>query len=235
MPTSASAVTAAELRRFTLFAGLDDGIAERLCTQVRALHLNRGEVVVEYRSTTTNVFLLLEGQLLANRFSASGQEVGYRRLHLHSYFGELAAFDSAPRSVNIVTLTEARVGSITAPAFNAMIADVPGVARALLTDMAQTIRELSNRLFEASAVSVPGRVEAELTRMALAQGLSEDGDFIDNMPTHAELATLIGGQRETVTRALGRLVDLGIVAKQGRGLVIRDFEALLDRTEESGD
>lgn len=110
-----------------------------------------------------------------------------------------------------------RRGKRSAKAFNQLVATVPGVARALLTDMAQTIRKLCNRLFVASAVSVPSRVEAEITHMALAQELCENVDTIENMPTHAELAALIGGQRETVSRTLNRLVDAGVVAKKGRG------------------
>ena len=98
----------------------------------------------------------------------------------------MAAFDGALRSVNIVALTDTRVGMISAEAFNELVATLPSAARALLTHIAQTIRELSNRLFEAGAVSVPGRVEGEITRMALAQGLCEDGDTIENMPTHAD-------------------------------------------------
>jgi CRP/FNR family transcriptional regulator, cyclic AMP receptor protein len=75
-------------------------------------------------------------------------------------------------------------------------------------------------------------VAAEVTRLALAAGVSGNGGVIADMPTHAELAAAIGGQRETVTRALNRLVDAGIVVKQGRSLIIRDFEALLAQTGE---
>lgn len=231
MPRETSAISAAELRQLTLFAGMDDGEIERLGGIVRAQIYERGEILIEYQSATSDVFLLFEGRLLANRFSGAGHEVGFRRMQPVCYFGELAAFDGSPRSVNIVALSTARVGRIAAADFKSLVAGTAGLANTLLIDMAYRIRDLSNRLYESTAISVPGRVEAELMRMALAQGLSGDNEIIDDMPTHAELATLIGGQRESVTRALGRLFDLGIVEKQGRGLVIRDFDALMDRTE----
>jgi CRP/FNR family cyclic AMP-dependent transcriptional regulator len=231
LPRETSAISAAELRQLTLFAGMDDGEIERLGGIVRAQIYERGEILIEYQSATSDVFLLFEGRLLANRFSGAGHEVGFRRMQPVCYFGELAAFDGSPRSVNIVALSTARVGRIAAADFKSLVAGTAGLANTLLIDMAYRIRDLSNRLYESTAISVPGRVEAELMRMALAQGLSGDNEIIDDMPTHAELATLIGGQRESVTRALGRLFDLGIVEKQGRGLVIRDFDALMDRTE----
>lgn len=51
------------------------------------------------------------------------------------------------------------------------------------------------------------------------------------MSTCAELAALLGCQRETVTRTLNRLVDLRMVAKQWRNLVINDFDVLRECAE----
>lgn len=233
MPGEAAAITTTELQQCSLFAGMALPDLQRVAARIRTQSYDRGESVIEYLSSTSDVFLLLEGRLLANRFSASGTEVGYGRMAPVCYFGELAAFDGAPRSVNIVALTQARLGRIPAADFKAMTAASSSMANALMIDMANRIRDLSNRLYESSAVSVAGRLEAELTRMAVAQGISGDGGIIENMPTHAELATVIGGQRETITRALGRLVDLGIVTKQGRKLVILDFDALMARTDDT--
>lgn len=231
MSRQAPPVTVDELAGFGLFAGLSPAQLAKVAQQVRTLGFERGEIVIEHQSEGRDVFLLIEGQLMVNRYAASGLEIGYRRIRPPAYFGELAVFDKAPRSVNIVALAPARVGNIPGAAFLTLLDAMPDLARTLLADMAGRVRDLSNRLFESTAVSVPGRVEAELLRMCVAAGIGEDGGVIDNMPTHAELATLVGGQRETVTRALNRLAELDIVAKQGRSLVIRDFDALLERTE----
>lgn len=231
MAAQAAPVTGAELATFRLFAGLTEHDLARVARQVRAHDYQRGEVVIEYLSEGSDLFLLFDGQLLINRYAASGLEVGYGRIRPPGYFGELAVFDAAPRSVNIVALTPARIGCIAGPAVLGLLDTIPAFARTLLADMAGRTRDLTNRLFEATALSVPGRVENELVRMCVAAGLTDGGGVLENMPTHAELAALIGGQRETVTRTLNRLADLDIVAKQGRSLVVRDFEALLERAE----
>lgn len=230
MPSQAAPVTGAELEQFQLFAGLGASELAQVAGEVRAHDYQRGEIVIEYLSEGRDLFLLLDGQLLINRYSASGVEVGYGRIRPPGYFGELAVFDEAPRSVNIVALTTARIGCIARPAVLHLLDTIPAFARTLLADMAMRTRDLTNRLFEATALSVPGRVENELVRMCVAAGITEGG-LLENMPTHAELAALIGGQRETVTRTLNRLADLGIVTKQGRNLVVCDFEALLERAE----
>jgi CRP-like cAMP-binding protein len=232
MPGAAPAITVAEVKRFGLFEGLPEMAIASLSGRIRAALYQRGETVIDYGSTDSDVFLLIEGQLLAKRFAVNGQEFGYRRLPQSSYFGELAALDGSPRSVSIIAASDARIGVIAARDFRAMLEEWPALLKTLMVDLARRVRELSDRLFEVSTVSVPGRVAAEVTRLALAAGVAGDGGVVPEMPTHAELATLVGGQRETVTRALNRLVDAGVVAKEGRSLVIRNFEALLAQTGE---
>jgi CRP/FNR family transcriptional regulator, cyclic AMP receptor protein len=232
VPAGAPPMTLREAAGFALFDGLPDAALTSLMARVRTAAYGRGETVIDHGATDTEVFLLIEGQLLARRLSAGGQEVGYRRLPQFSYFGELAALDGSPRSVSIIAVSDARVGVIAARDFRALLEEWPMLARKLLVDQARRVRELSDRLFEAGTVSVSGRVAAEVTRLALAAGVDGDGGIVADLPTHAELAALIGGQRETVTRALNRLVDAGIVAKQGRSLIIRNFEALLAQTGE---
>lgn len=231
MPTLAQAFTAQDLARFPLFAGLDAIAAAALVGRIRPLRFAGGETIVEYGTTGGDVFLLQDGLLLAKRFSAAGQEFGYRRIRVPGYFGELAALDGGPRSVSVVVLADARVGVIPAADFKAMVTASPTFTAALLADLAVRVRDLSERLFEAGTISLPGRVAAEVTRMALAAGVTGDGGTLPDLPTHAELAARLGGQRETVTRAFNRLVDAGIVARHGRNLVIHDFEALLARTD----
>lgn len=231
MPTPSAAFTTHDLARFALFAGFDAAAATALAARVRSLRFAGGETIVEYGTAGGDVFLLLDGLLLAKRFSAAGQEFGYRRIDVPGYFGELAALDGGPRSVSVVALADARVGVIRAADFRAMVTASPAFSTALLADLAARVRDLSDRLFEAGTISLPGRVAAEVTRMALAAGVTGDGGTLPDMPTHAELAARVGGQRETVTRAFNRLVDAGIVARHGRSLVIHDFEALLARTD----
>jgi CRP/FNR family transcriptional regulator, cyclic AMP receptor protein len=232
MATAAPRLTIAEIGQFALFAGLPAAALADLPGRIRLLHFGRGETLIEYGAAGSDVFLLVEGQLLAKRFSAAGQEIGFRRMSHFSYFGELAGLDGHPRSVSVIAFTDARVGVITTRDFKAMLADWPVLTQTLLIDLARRNRELSDRLFEGGTVSVPGRVAAAITRLALAAGVDGDGGVVPDMPTHAEMAALIGGQRETVTRAFNRLVDAGIVERRGRTLVIRNFEALLAQTGE---
>ena len=108
----ASAFTAADVGRFALFEGLSAAAIAELQRRIRLLHVPRGATVIEYGSVGGDVFLLLEGQLLAKRFSADGHEFGFRRILQGTYFGELAALGGGPRSVSIVAFTSSSSGLI---------------------------------------------------------------------------------------------------------------------------
>lgn len=230
----ATLVSDRDLRRFGLFGSLPAADLTVLDGSLRVRDYARGEMVVRHLDTGSDVYVLFDGQLLANQFSASGREISYRRIVAGNYFGELAAVDGLARSVNIVALTEAKVGMVPGSVFRGLLDTSPALARALLADMATRVRDLSNRLFETSAVTVPFRVDAEIIRLAMAAGVEANRATIALPPTHAELAALVGGQREAVTREIGKLIDAGLVDKRGRSLIVLDVDGVIERVEDGG-
>lgn len=207
---------------------------EALAPQIEHLHYGKGELIVQRLDESGGIHLLLKGALLANQYARSGREVGYRRISAGGYFGEISAIDGLPRSVNIVALEDVRVARLPQPLVENLFEQSPRFMRAILEDLANLTRALTDRLFELNAVSVACRVDIELLRMAA----SAEGDgreaVIHRCPTHAELAVLVGSQREPVTRELNRLAGLGIVSQTGRTLRILDLPALADEIERIG-
>lgn len=220
-----------ELRAYELFARLSDDELEVARDAIRVARHEKGETIIAHQDPGQDVYLLMEGTLLANRYSAAGREVGYRRIREGTHFGELAAFDGQPRSVNVIALTDCTIGTIPAATFRQLLERSTAFVETLLTRMAEIIRDLSDKVFEASAGSVRLRLDSELIRMAMEVGPEGNRAHIANPPTHAELAALIGGQRETVTRAFNELVSEGIVSKEGRSITIEDLDTLIERVE----
>lgn len=221
------------LRKFSIFEDLSDDELDIVLKKVSVVHFERGETIIAHEARDTDVFLLLDGQVLANRYSLAGREISYRRLPPNSYFGELAVFDGQPRSVNIVALSQVEIGRLSGQAFSELMAAIPGMSKALLRDMSARIRDLSDRIYETTASSVKMRFYTELIRNAMAVGGDEEGEIIlKDPPTHAEWAATVGGQRETITRAISELTSLGLLRKQGRNLVITDLNGLMDQCED---
>ncbi|UAB79372.1 Crp/Fnr family transcriptional regulator [Erythrobacter sp. SCSIO 43205] len=221
-----------KLRCFSIFDGLTDEELRRVQSKVSVVRFERGETIIAHEARDTDVYLLLDGQVLANRYSLAGREISYRRLPPNSYFGELAVFDGEPRSVNIVAMTEVLIGRLSGPAFSDLMAAIPSISKALLRDMGARIRELSDRIYVTTASSVKMRFYNELIRNAMALGGGDGEIVLKDPPTHAEWAATVGGQRETITRAISELTSLGLLRKQGRNLVITNLHGLMDQVEE---
>lgn len=221
------------LRKFTIFQDLSDEILESVKNRIMVVHFARGETIIAHEARDTDVFLLLDGQALVNRYSMAGREISYRRLPANSYVGELAVFDGMPRSVNVIAVTEVVMGRMTGATFNDLVLTIPEVTKALLRDLSARTRDLSNRIYENTASSVKMRFYSELMRAALAEQGDEDEILLRDPPTHSDWAAIVGGQREAITRALGELISLGIMRKQGRDLVVTDLDRLIDQIEEA--
>lgn len=221
------------LRNFSLFKELSTEDLDAVKSRIMVVRYARGETIIQHEAQDTDIFLLLEGEALVNRYSLSGREISYRRLPTNSYMGELAVFDGKPRSVNVIAVTEVVIGRLSGAAFTEIILTIPQAMRALLRDLSARIRDLSNRVYENTASSVKMRFYSELMRAALAEQSDKDEIVLVNPPTHSEWAASVGGQREVITRAVGELVSMGIIRKEGRNLVIMDLDRLIDQIEES--
>jgi CRP-like cAMP-binding protein len=229
-----SSATAEDYRTNKLFRHMSRQEVEALGAQIEHLRYGKGEMIVQRRDEDGGIYLLVDGILLANLYARSGREVGYRRILPGGYFGEISAIDGLPRSVNIVALEDVRLVRLPQRLVLRLFEESPRFMRALLEDMASLTRALTDRLFELTAVSVACRVDIELLRMATAAGGDGETAVIHPCPTHAELAVLVGSQREPVTRELNRLASLNIVRQSGRTLKILDMAALADEVERIG-
>lgn len=222
-----------QLRQFSILADLSEHDLASVRQRLKIVNFARGETIIAHQAEDADVYLLLTGQAVANRYSAAGREISYRRIPPNSYIGELAVFDGRARSVNIVALTDVTAGLLNEAVFRDLMLSMPVLSQALLRDLAWRVRDLTDRIYETTASSVKMRLYSELVRTAIAEGGDDDEIVIQNPPTHAEWAALVGGQREAITRALSELTALGLLRKQGRSLVITDLDRLLDQIEET--
>lgn len=202
--------------------------------QVEWRDASGGEVIVDRMETGGSLYLVAAGLLLAHQYSHSGREVGFRRLGPGEHFGELGALDGRPRSVTITALAPTRLGRLSKAMVVRLLDISTGFRGALIEDLVADVRRLSERIFDLSVLPVSGRVAVTLLRQGLEAGVRDNTARIERSPTHAEMATLIGAQREGVTRELGRLEAEGLVLRRGRLLTLPDVSRLAAEVERAG-
>lgn len=182
---------------------------------VQACHWHRyeaGEEIVRYHDNSNSVFLVMQGEVRVNYNSISGKEVILCDLAVGEIFGELTAIDGQSRSANVVARTSTLLASISSSVFQELIFSNRQIAAAILQRLTGQIRRLTERVFESDTLKVPNRIRAKLLYLAKTQAtISNNKAIISAVPTHVELACLIGTHREAVTRELNELEAENII------------------------
>ncbi len=215
-----------------LFSDLTDRDFDVLNTRCRWRRYRADQQIVAHHDQTNDVFFIVSGKVRVVIYSLAGKEITFRDMGAGKTFGELSAIDGKPRSANVIALTDAVVPSMPASVFWQVLRDHPEVSARILKQLAALARNLSERVFEFSALGVKNRIHAELLRLARDHGGDGNSAIISPAPTHAEIASRISTQRELVTRELNALARDGLIERRGRSLVICDMSRLSQIVEE---
>jgi CRP-like cAMP-binding protein len=94
--------------------------------------------------------------------------------------------------------------------------------------LSERLRLYENRLEDLTIKQVPARLASLLLMLCESEGvMTADKQIkIPTHYTHENLGTMIGANRVAVTRAFGRLQDLGAVQVLRRRIYLADIEAL---------
>jgi CRP-like cAMP-binding protein len=208
------------------FRGLPAADLEAMARRCRWRRYGPGEQVVGHQEESRDVFFVVSGRVRVTLFSLSGKEVTFRDLSAGEMFGELAAIDGQPRSASVIALADSLIASLSGEAFWEVLREQPEVAAVTLKRLAANVRDLSERVFEFSTLTVNNRIQAELLRLAHAHMQDEDNAVIAPAPTHAEIASRVSTHREAVTRELSRLARAGVIERRAGKLLVLDVPRL---------
>ena len=98
--------------------------------------------------------------------------------------------------------------------------------------MTRRIRQVNEQVQDLAFKDVHGRVASTLFNLLKTEkDTSKDPnkEMLNSLKmTHQDLANMVGSSRETVTRALNRLQDEGVISISHQQISILDTEKLLD-------
>ncbi|MSP83396.1 MAG: Crp/Fnr family transcriptional regulator [Alphaproteobacteria bacterium] len=188
-----------------------------------------GDHVFRRGEKSDSFYFLVKGKLRAISYRSGEQEVAFADVTRGGSFGELSAIDGEARSADMVAVEDSVVGAITRQQFRDLLARHPSVALRMLSLFTRVVRQANDRVVDLSTRSPVQRVYSELLRESQPDPSGSGAWMIDPMPRHEEIASWAGTTTETVARAVGQLMKLGMVKRQGKA---RQGKALflIDRT-----
>ena len=220
------------LAEMPLFQDVDVEELSRLGVRARTKTLDSGQILFDQAEQSRDVYFLLSGRLLAVHLTADGREMIFGRIDYKTYQGELAALDNGERSLSIYAHRSAEVLVVSQQDFLNVMENIPVVRQRVTLNLVATVRRLTERLYQATLFSAEQRVRSYLVRLALEAGQMHKGGEIIDAPTHSEIASWIGSNREVVSRIMSGLKKSGVIHTQRKLIRLLEPDVLLQSLSE---
>lgn len=214
-----------ELKLIPLFSEMrEEDLQQIINMSVRQVYKKDNMVLIEEEIGST-MFIILSGRVKISRISDEGREVILSILVDGDFFGEMAILDGQTRSANAVTLEDTEMMIIRRENFLQILHDHPQVAINLLKELAHRLRRSDSQIKSLSLQNAMGKVASTLLRIADDSGIIKQGRVeIAHLPPQQDLANMAGTSRETISRVIKSLGQLGYVKKEGSKLIIPDYD-----------
>lgn len=215
------------LRRCALFAHVPDEGLRSVAELMRRRRFRRNEMIFHQGDIGDSLQVVASGGIKIVLASPDGEEAIIASLKPGDFFGELALLDGAPRSTSAMALEATETLALPRDEFLRLIAEDPDLVQALLKAVAGELRRLTGHVEELHFLDLAGRLAIRLVRLARDQDDRATGRVELNWPfTQSDLASMIGGTRQSVNKQLSALVEDGLLDIERDTLVINDLEQL---------
>jgi CRP-like cAMP-binding protein len=205
------------LARVELFAELDEGTRLALASQAGRRVVERGQAVFWQDEPGDAMFVLLEGAVKLVVRSKDGELVELVRHDPPACFGELAVLDGGPRSASAEAVERSTLLVVTRAELLQLLHSKEEAAEALLRSLGTMVRRTTQQVTDLAFLTLQGRVAAKLLELARTAG---EGAARTPRVTQVELATMVGGARQSVNQALKSLEARGYIRPAGRAVEI---------------
>ncbi len=129
--------------RVPLFANLGKKHLNYISEVGRRSSYDPGEKIVKKGEEGNGLYLILEGEVEVR----SGDRV-LASLGKGNFFGEIALFDSQPRSADIVAVSRTTCFGITARSFERILQKEPKIVQGIIRELARRLRKANVALME---------------------------------------------------------------------------------------
>jgi CRP/FNR family transcriptional regulator, cyclic AMP receptor protein len=214
------------LRDSCLFERADEDALAAIARHLRRRRFRRAETIFHQGDPGDALHIVSSGAVKIVLPSMEGEEAIIATLRSGDFFGELALLDGAPRSATAIALEPSETWTLPRAAFLTMLDQDKALRESLLAGVARELRRITGHVEELHFLDLAGRLASRLARMAREAEPDADEVRLDWPYTQSDLASMIGGTRQSVNKLLSGLVERGLVVIEKDMLLIPDVEAL---------
>jgi len=210
------------LAKAPIFRVLGPAGLARVAARMHERELRRGDVVVHEGDAGDALFVVARGSLKVYVTSPDGDEMMLVTLRPPDTFGELALLDGGPRSATAEALEPSTVLALSRSTFLELARENPTLYEEALRSLGGLVRRLTDQAADLVFLDLSSRVAKLLVGLVERRGEQQGGETVlDLHLTQTELASMVGGSRQSVNQILRSLEECGCLGVEGRRLTVR--------------
>ena len=190
------------------------------------INLGAGQVFYTPGQSDARLLVLTKGRVRLYKMEGS-HEFTLEVVDAGTIFGEVAFTAHRLRDAYAEATEPSVVLAMDRAEVERLILEKPMVGVRMLGLLSERLRYYETRMEDVTLKEVPARLASLVLFLVAKEGVQIPGEIrIPTSYTHQHLGTMIGTNREAVTRAFGRLQDEGAVQIRRRTIYVEDVGAL---------
>src|SRR5215217_7681504 len=214
------------LSKVEIFDSLSKEEIRELLRQNSEISLQEGEIFYAPWEHGGKLFILKKGRIRLYRTEGT-REFTLEVVDAGTVFGEMAFTPHRLRESFARAMEPCIIFEMERAAVERLIRQKPQVGIRMISLLSERLHYYETRMEDVTLKDVPARLASLILFLIESEGLRVPGEIrLPTRYTHEHLSTMIGANREAVTRAFGRLQDEGAVKLRRRLIYVDDLEAL---------
>jgi CRP/FNR family transcriptional regulator len=211
------------LRSVPFFSSLSNNELDIVASRSIERQLDAGQIAFLEGDPNAGLYLLVSGRAKISRVSLDGREQVLASLRPGDSCNEVPVIDDGPNPASLSAIEQSLFWIWTGNEMNHLRTELPGLAEAITNSLANRCRELVDKVYRLSFLSVTARLAHFLIHHASQQ---ENQDLDRRHWTQEEIAANIGTVREMVGRSLRSLEKDGLIQVNRHRIEILDKTAM---------
>src|SRR5918993_158453 len=201
-------------------------ILDDLLQRNAEINLSAGEVFYTPQEPDGKLFILTKGRVRIYKLEGT-HEFTLEVVDAGTVFGEVAFTPHALRDAYAQAMELSVLLAMDRADVERLIQQKPQVGIRMISLLSERLHYYETRMQDVTLKEVPARLASLILFLVESEGVKRPGEIsIPTRYSHEHLGTMIGANREAVTRAFGRLQDEGAVQIRRRLIYVEDVEAL---------
>ncbi len=213
------------LKAVPYFQALDENVLAQVAREVVARRYGAGEIIFLEDEPDAGLHLVVEGLCKVYRLSEGGREHVLATLGPGDSCNEVPVVDGGPNPANFAAIEDSTVWVISEEALTRLRRQYPDLNEMIIKNLAMRCRQLVQRVYNLSFLSVTGRLAAFLLQQS-----DDQSELSRRQWTQDEIAAHLGTVREMVGRAFRELQQAELIAIDRHRIEILDREGLEELT-----